>query len=233
MRVICISDTHGLHRQVVLPEGDLLVCSGDLTMQGELSAIEDFSNWLIEQQRLGKFGQAIVIAGNHDFSFDPTKDRHTWWHPYDPTAEMLIKRAAIYLNDSGTEFMGLKIWGSPIQPWFHDWAFNRARGEEIKEHWQLIPPDTQLLLTHGPPAGFGDRPFGKYIPVGCADLALKVTELTQLKLHVFGHIHGGYGVTNFNGAHFVNASVVNEAYRVVNSPIVIDLEDKHEPKDEA
>ena len=223
MRIICMSDPHGLHRKVELPEGDLLVCAGDLTVSGELSAILDFSTWLKEQAAIGKFGVAVVIAGNHDFTFDPTTNRQSWWHPYDSKAEEWTKEAAIYLNDSGAEVMGLKVWGSPIQPTFHDWAFNRDRGLPIKEHWQLIPDGLDILITHGPPLGFLDRPFGKYAPVGCADLALKVTE-AKPRLHVFGHIHGGYGVSTFNGTTFVNASVINEAYKVVNPPIVIELE---------
>jgi predicted phosphodiesterase len=222
MRVICISDPHGRHREIDLPYGDLLVCAGDITMCGELAIVEDFANWLIEQQSKGRFGLAIVVAGNHDWCFDPMPSHPSWAPPYDSKAEEMIKQAAVYLNDSGMECMGAKVWGSPIQPWFHDWAFNRQRGQEIREHWQLIPPDTDILITHGPPLGFGDRPYNKYDSVGCADLALKVSEL-QPKLHVFGHIHGGYGVTVFNGTTLVNASVVNEAYKYANSPIVIEL----------
>lgn len=122
--------------------------------------------------------------------------------------------------------MGLKFWGSPIQPWFHDWAFNRWRGSltegSIKKHWDMIPDDTDVLITHGPPKGFGDRPFGREKPVGCDDLLAAVLRIKP-KLHVFGHIHGGYGFDVFNGTIFLNASSVDEAYKPVNSPVVFDI----------
>jgi hypothetical protein len=59
----------------------------------------------------------------------------------------------IYLNDSGVEIDGLKFWGSPVQPYFHNWAFNRI-GDDICKHWELIPLDTDILITHGPVKGF-------------------------------------------------------------------------------
>jgi Icc-related predicted phosphoesterase len=134
----------------------------------------------------------------------------------------MAQKGITYLNDSGCEIDGVKFWGSPITPWFHNWAFNRMRGAEIKEHWNLIPDNTNVLITHGPPYGFGDRPFGKHDRVGCEDL-MSVVNRVKPKLHVFGHIHGSAGEQFFNGTHFVNASVVNEIYSVVNSPVVVDL----------
>ena len=53
-------------------------------------------------------------------------------------------RHIIFLNDSGCVLENIKIWGSPVQPWFYDWAFNRTRGAEIKKHWDLIPKDLKF-----------------------------------------------------------------------------------------
>ena len=64
---------------------------------------------------------------------------------------------SIYLEDSSCEVLGYKIWGSPWTPWFCDWGFNARRGEESKSHWDKIPNDTDIILTHGPPLGFGDK----------------------------------------------------------------------------
>tara|TARA_Y100000296_G_C5174834_1_gene259491 strand:- start:2061 stop:2591 length:531 start_codon:yes stop_codon:yes gene_type:complete len=69
----------------------------------------------------------------------------------DDDIELLRSCGIKYLNDSSITIDGIKFWGSPIQPWFHDWAFNRKRGNEIRKHWELIPTNTDVLLTHGPP----------------------------------------------------------------------------------
>jgi len=136
-----------------------------------------------------------------------------------------------YLDDEGYEYMGLKFWGSPIQPWFHDWAFNRLRGEKIKAHWDLIPLDTDILITHGPPRGLGDRilpTFERYNEnpnVGCDDLLAKVLEVKP-KVNVFGHIHEGYCEYTHPVVEkrFINASSLNANYEPINAPIIIDIE---------
>ena len=74
-----------------------------------------------------------------------------------------------YLCDSGLEFEGLKIWGSPYTPTFGKWNFMRNRGDEIKKHWDLIPSDVDILVTHGPPYGIFDETIDG-IHAGCEDL---------------------------------------------------------------
>ncbi len=125
------------------------------------------------------------------------------------------------MNDSGIEIEGIKFWGSPVQPWFYNWAFNRQRGEEIKKHWNLIPDGTNVLITHGPPKGFFDMTT-RGENCGCEDL-FKAVERIRPQYHLFGHIHEGYGIEMSDGIVFANASVLNEDYRLVNRPIVIDL----------
>ena len=107
-----------------------------------------------------------------------------------------------------------------MQPWFHDWAFNRQRGAEIRKHWDLIPTDTDILLVHGPPAGILDRTVHGQ-RVGCEDL-LQTLELVQPKLCVFGHIHEDYGMVRKGDSWFVNASVLNVAYQQVNAPVTVE-----------
>ena len=119
------------------------------------------------------------------------------------------------------EIMGIKFWGSPWQPEFFDWAFNASRGEEIRQYWDKIPTGIDVLITHGPPFKLGDQTdIGEH--VGCLDL-LDAIERVKPKLHVFGHIHEGYGVTSANGTTFVNASTCTLRYRPTNSCVVIDL----------
>ncbi len=156
----------------------------------------------------------LFIAGNHDFLFER-----------DPAAaRALVPPGITYLQDGGIAIDGLKIWGTPWQPTFFDWAFNLARGPEMAAKWALVPDDTDVLVTHGPPAGTldlipGDPPES----VGCEDLAARLPRLTRLKLHVFGHIHEGYGRVSEGGRVFVNASNCDARYRPVNPPVVVDL----------
>jgi len=206
MRVVCLSDTHGLHEQVEIPDGDLLVHAGDLTRHGALEEIEAFDRFLGSLPHPRK----IVVAGNHDFAFEHEAAR----------ARALVTQAT-YLEDEEAEVSGLRVWGSPWQPWFYDWAFNLERGAPIRAKWDLIPEGIDVLVTHGPPLGHGDR-TSRGEAVGCADLLDAVRRLGP-RLHVFGHIHEGYGRTREGDTICVNASTCDVAYRPVNPPVVIDL----------
>ena len=119
---------------------------------------------------------------------------------------------------------GIKIYGSPWQPWFYDWAFNLARGSEIKEKWDAIPTDTNILVTHGPPHGILDQTSsGEH--AGCEELLKTVRGRVRPRYHVFGHIHEAYGTErdpNYNIV-YVNASTCNLRYAPVHAPIVFEL----------
>ena len=207
MKIVCISDTHSLHRHIKIPDGDLLIHAGDVSSRGDMSEIEDFNEWLGTLPHPHK----VIIAGNHDFGFER----------YPKQAKALIKNAK-YLNDSKIVIGGLKIWGSPVQPWFYQWAFNRKRGKDIRKHWDMIPTDTDILITHGPPYGIlDDTERGE--KVGCADLMDTVQTRVRPRLHVFGHVHEAYGQQQVGGTLFVNAAVVNLDYRPVNEAIVVEV----------
>ena len=125
-----------------------------------------------------------------------------------------------YLQDRGVLIDGVRVWGSPWQPRFFDWAFNLDRGPLLAEKWALIPGDTDILVTHGPPFGTLDlTPRGDR--VGCEALAARLNDL-RVRLHVFGHIHHGYGVVERGQRISVNASICDERYLPVNAPIVVD-----------
>jgi Icc-related predicted phosphoesterase len=205
MKIVCISDTHGGHGKVQVPDGDILVCAGDITPHGRLNSLESFDKWMGELPHRHK----VVIAGNHDFCFQET--------PVEARAKMLN---AHYLEDEAIEIEGLKIYGSPWQPVFCRMAFN-LNPEEIRKRWAAIPVDTDLLITHGPPSGILDCTYdGRR--VGCPELCRRLGEL-HVKLHVFGHIHEGYGQSVQNGTTFVNASICTPAMRPTNAPIVFEL----------
>ncbi len=208
MKIVIISDTHGRHEDIILPKGDLLIHAGDVSNHGTKNQIEAFLKWFSEQD----FNYKIFIAGNHDFLFENETPE---------SIEALIPDDVTYLNDSEITIEGIKIWGSPIQPEFMDWAFNRKRGAEIKTHWDLIPNETDILITHGPPYGILDKNM-RGMSCGCEELK-KAVDRTQPKLHIFGHIHEGHGIEQIDNTTFINASQLNYRYSLTNEPLAIDL----------
>jgi len=151
----------------------------------------------------------VAIAGNHDFLFQKAPD-------------MIPKRPDIwtYLQDDFIVYNGFKIYGSPWQPVYYDWAFNLPE-EELWHKWQHIPSDTDILVTHGPPYGYGDTSGGS--KVGSHTLEARI-RVVKPKLHVCGHIHNGYGVYDLDGTTVVNAAIVDMKYQPVKDPIIIDTD---------
>jgi predicted phosphohydrolase len=205
LRIVCISDTHNQHEALDVPDGDLLLCAGDITRRGDRADVESFDRWLSTLPHPHK----VVIAGNHDFCFERDPGARAWL------------RHATYLQDSGCEIGGLRLWGSPWQPRFFDWAFNLNRGAPLRERWDLIPPETDVLITHGPPWGVLDL-TSRRVRAGCEELALAVARIKP-RLHVFGHIHEAYGRVDVDGVIYVNACTCDLRYRPVQPPIVVDL----------
>lgn len=218
MIIDCISDLHGC--KPVLQGGDLLIVAGDLTGRDTLYEYSKFFEWLANQQ----YRKKILIAGNHDGMLEKRSAKEV--------AHELCGMGADnfeYLCDSGCEFEGYKIWGSPWTPTFLDWHFMKERGAPIREKWDLIPEDTDILITHGPPFGILDqvvissRGRGKEKFAGCEELREAMFRIKP-KLHVFGHIHsqGGKQVDLVTTI-CVNAAIMDEDYSPVNKPVRIIL----------
>lgn len=209
MRIVCISDTHGLHARLGVPNCDMLIHSGDFTSSGKLAEVVEFLRWFSIQPAKHR----ILIAGNHDDFAERCAAEF---------GRMLRHYDVHYLSDSGVTLDGLSVWGSPITPQFFDWAFTRERGHAIRKHWEMIPVGTDVLVTHGPPQGVGDM-TARGEAAGCADLLQRVKFIAP-KIHVFGHIHDGRGEYRLHGlrTRFVNASSVS---RYLHPPVVIDLAD--------
>jgi predicted phosphohydrolase len=194
------------HDRIEVPDGDVFVHAGDFTRRGAMGDVQKFNAWLGTLPHRHK----IVIAGNHDWCFQLFPDR---------AREELTN--AIYLEDSEISVEGRRFYGSPWQPWFLDWAFNLQRGAEIAAKWALIPPGIEVLITHGPPFGFGDRTRGDD-DVGCADLLERIRTIKP-RVHISGHIHEGSGIIDAEGMKFVNASVLDADYEVAFPARIIDL----------
>jgi Icc-related predicted phosphoesterase len=206
-----MSDTHLRHKVFPLqvPEADILIHSGDACLNGTAYEFREFMEWFGSlKARIAK----IFVAGNHDVLFEKQA----------AFARSLIPKEVTYLQDDPVEIEGLKIYGSPWQPEFCDWSFNLPRGHRLREKWNKIPRDTDVLVTHGPPMGVLDLNYdGEH--VGCADLR-DVVERVKPRLHVFGHIHGDYGQAKLGRTLFVNASICDEAYRPIHDPVVVEIQ---------
>lgn len=211
MKITCISDTHGRHRDVNIKPTELLLFAGDSMTSGwDKEELEDFLQWFDVQPAEHK----IMIAGNHC--------RFIENHP-EEFRKMLEKFEGItYLEDESVEIRGFKIYGTPHSKIFCNWAFNRSE-EKLVELFSKIPWDTDILVSHAPQKGVLDSLIDSR-EVGEHTLSDKIKGLPRLKLHVFGHIHNGFGMIKPHGKHIsVNASQVNEAYDLTNFPIRLDL----------
>lgn len=206
-----ISDTHDHDlRDLDIPDGDVLIHSGDATGRGTVQSIAAFNHQLGCLPHKHK----LFVPGNHDWLFEKNPN----------LAKQMLTNATL-LIDEAIEIDNIKFYGSPQQPAFCNWAFNVPRGKALKEKWDLIPEDTNVLITHSPPKNILDLcPDG--FNAGCEDLLNRIKELNHLKLHVFGHIHFDYGTLIKDNVQFVNASICTEEYHPLNTPIVVNYENK-------
>lgn len=205
LRLVCLSDTHGLHRQIAVPHGDVLILAGDLTRHGQPDELPDLNDWLGTLPHAHK----LLIAGNHDFICEQELER----------IPQLLSNAT-YLCDTTIEIAGVVCFGSPWTPSGGGWAFSRSLNA-LAYRWAEIPEHTDVLITHGPPLGTLDQNArGEHL--GCPALAEAVRRVRP-RLHVFGHIHEAYGMSEAQGISSVNASSCTVAYAPTNAPLVIEI----------
>jgi len=220
MIITLISDSHNKHKQLTedLPGGDLIIHAGDISSMGYFHEIHNFCDWY---SKLYMYDTKIFIAGNHDFGFQDSPNS---------ILELLKGYPKInYLQDDlyllGEEYDNyedrIKVYGSPWSPRFLEWAFNADRGEDIKQYWDRISLDTDILITHGPPHGILDSNSWNPLGIGCEELKIRIKEVKP-KIHVFGHLHFGYGYKFEDDIHFINASILNDQYKYANKPLTID-----------
>lgn len=206
LRIVAVADTHTFHGDfaAAIPEGDVFVHAGDICRAGTLDELAPFAAWLAALPHAHK----LVVPGNHDWCFvrEPASVR------------AMLGPTVTVLEDAGCTIDGVRFWGSPWQPAYHDWAYNLPRGNSLAEKWSLIPDSTDVLVTHGPPEGIGDRTSigGRH---GCAELLRRVIELRP-KLHVFGHIHEDGGAWQRGQTLFANVTT----WECERAPSVFDVD---------
>ena len=207
MTIVCISDTHELHRDVDIPSVDLLIHAGDWSFfSRKLPAIQDFNVWLGEQHiRYAK----VIVPGNHEAYLDK-----------DPQLRNITDNATVLIGQR-TTVNGLNIWGSPVTP-SHGGAFGMMKAEDRAKHYAAIPKDTHVLITHGPPYGILDCLPGSSDHQGCKELLAAVVRIKP-RLHVFGHVHSGYGVHTTTNTTFVNAALLGAHGGIANAPLSFEI----------
>lgn len=211
MKITCIADLHGYKPE--LEGGDLLIVAGDLTARDNLEQHSDFLNWMHKQD----YKKKVLIAGNHDNLLKKNPNFYS-------------KTNIDYLFDSGTEYEGLKIWGTPWSLSFEESnpqcrAFTGTE-DQLKEKYDQIPNDIDILISHSPFWHMLDQNQDGY---ACGSRSLKeAVHRIKPQLFVSGHIHEQGGSTilyKHSGPNTIciNASYVDERYRPVNKPITIEL----------
>ena len=206
LRLVLLSDTHQLHREVEVPDGDIFIHSGDFTMfSRSMAEITDFNTWLGELPHQHK----IVVPGNHEFFLEAN-----------PLKRSLLDNATVLINE-GIEIDGLRIWGSPVTP-LYGGAFGLSSAEDRKRLYARIPEDTDVLITHGPPFGILDSGPDSGLHSGCRELFDAVMRVRP-KLHVFGHVHGAHGIFQTDHTTFVNAALLGIHGDLDKSPLVFQM----------
>lgn len=216
-KITFISDTHQKHGLVTndLIGGDIIIHAGDIMTSGYYETeVINFCEWF---SKLDNYEYKVFIGGNHDRLAEDNPN--------------LFKRIVseypniIYLQDSEVVIDGIKIYGTPWQPEFYNWAFNLPRsGPGLYSKWELIPEDTDILITHGPPDTILDYVAQSMKHVGCEQLLERIMTIKP-KVNVFGHIHQGYGSIRVNEIEFINASVLNERYNYANLPVNVEYDE--------
>ena len=206
IHIVCISDTHNTHNsQPPIPNGDILIHAGDLTVSGTKNELDNVLSWLESQPHPHKF----FIGGNHDTHLAATPESEI--HEYISSTYPSL----IYLQESSAQVTirgrTLRVYGSPYTPQHGSWVFQYPKVHapwyspsekptseyQSTKIWSRIPPLTDILITHGPPLAHLDSGsninFGKSTTDGCYALLTALWHVRP-KVHVFGHIHVGRGV---------------------------------------
>src|SRR5271166_122323 len=206
MKIFALSDTHNNHYDIQeIPECDLLIHAGDVSTRGSPEELLSFLDWFGKQKAKYK----VMIPGNHDWGFE--RDSELW-------KRKAMDRGISLLIDELIEVEGLKIYGSPITPYFCNWAFNRWPGAEIQAHWDKIQP-CDILITHGPPYQILDE--NRLMQnCGCNQLLSKILEIKP-KVHIFGHIHENYAQKEFMDVKFYNVALCSDRNKLLEKPMEI------------
>jgi len=225
LRVMAMSDTHSLHDQIDVDyykneDIDVFIYAGDWNITS-LSDVEDLDRWMYKVPAKFK----LWIAGNHDLMLEYKMRRNLERQIHESC------KNCVYLRDTGIQIGGVNFYGFPWTPLFNNWAFMMTE-EGIEKKISYIPKNTDVLISHGPAHGILDRTERGDL-AGCRALYEKCFKKLDIRYHVHGHIHEGFGNerlrhrSGINGiTEHYNVSVVNENYNVVHRPTIFNVEVK-------
>jgi Icc-related predicted phosphoesterase len=202
VKFLHLSDTHNHHRFLTnLPAADLIIHAGDVSMAGNGSEVMDFIDWFGSLD----YKYKIFIAGNHDDCLDgEARER----------IQKFLPANMHYLYNSGVEIENIRFWGIPF------FMSGKLELEHYYRALESIPCDIDVLITHRPPFGILDTSHN--ITYGCPDLLQTVLKIKP-KFHLFGHIHGAYGMEKSKTTTFVNGALMSENYRLANEARVFEI----------
>ena len=218
MKIVAASDMHG-NLNFKVPEADLLLIAGDLCPAYHSASMSvpvqknwlgnDFRFWLLEQP----VKECVAVAGNHDWIWEAS-----------PKQVPELNDNFHYIEDKEIEILGLKIYGTPVQLPFNNWAFNREE-KQIQKYWDNIPEGLDILLLHSPPYGILDKTHHPQFTsehIGSKSLKKRIKEVSP-KYVIFGHNHGEGGIVEEDNITYVNASLLDERYNMSKKPIILEI----------
>lgn len=219
---VAISDIHNqyLPTKWKLTPADVLIFCGDYSILNKPSISDHYKFIKFLNEISSDYDKVIIIAGNHDLLFEKNKKL---------AVDMINENCnnVIYLENKSFTYEGIKIYGTPVQKEFNNWAFN-INEEKRKTYYSNIPKDTDILITHAPPYDILDGAKRKFLfrgkpveylePVGCKILRQNVLRVSP-KYHIFGHIHESYGNMEIDGINFINCSLLDNMYCMKNKPV--------------
>jgi len=218
MRIWFISDTHNQHGHLRVPEADVVMHCGDESTNQIPALNEPEARRFFEWYRQLEIPVKVFVPGNHSTAIENGLVSPENY----PEIHFLIHQQLV--------IDGIKIFGSPYVPQFHDWAYMKKR-TRLDQVWQTIPADTEILLTHGPPKGVLDLTHDfenkQLVQVGCAALRRHVEQRIQPAIHAFGHLHDEHGISNYgiykrSVTQYLNCSVCNLRGEFANNGFLID-----------
>ncbi len=194
MKLVITSDTHGIVPLENVPDGDVFIHCGDCLKYGRLPEVHKFRAEMGALPHKHK----ILVPGNHDLAIEGF-----------PAPTLAFEEFGIdLLINREITIEGWKFYGTPHVPTFGDWAFMKPE-ETLKDIYDQIPLDTNVLITHGPCKAILDDGLGS------VSLYKRFLELKSLRVHCFGHIHEGHGLFHFehNDVTCINAAALEGRYK--------------------
>jgi hypothetical protein len=232
MRIVALSDQHGHLPEI--PPCDLLIVAGDVCpdlVGGHLARDRPERQrawfdaharpWLSNAPATHK----ILTWGNHDFCGQACSFDHDAPPAASSTELQIVLDRGTRVPARGAAGQSISIWATPWSHEFESWAFMKSRAE-LAEMYASIPSGIDILVSHQPPLGHGDAyddaATGEVVHLGSREL-LDAIRRVKPRLVICGHFHGGYGCSIHAGVAIHNVSVVDDQYRMVRSPTIIDI----------